>query len=330
MIQSFRVGSIVMEASTKDDQKYMNTMSKHDVHQINGQAVQNLYELTIKRSNIDFGDIPDSKGDIEKCKYFESTTQCLDVIKELLVKNNIADDTVDVVKKAISNMLQFRPQFTMGFKMKHDFVMLTYNSLVMAIVDTTTMLIRSYTDYIVTAEPEYKLNTNADKKKGWVSLNSLRSFNQSCENGQMAQSLRYMLDSYKKALVGADDILITGAIVAILLSIVPVIRELIYFYYSSRVKMSDYLALQADFLEMNTLAVKASTRSPQERKEIVKKQEKLIKDMRRMSDKIMIDHVDTDDVVKKQVKDESSIFSLTNIDKQISKNKMDGNDIMIL
>ena len=138
-----------------------------------------------------------------------------------------------------------------------------------------------------------------------------------------------MLNSHKKALIG-EEVVISGVIVLALLSLVPIIRELIYFYYNSRVKLSDYLAMEADFLEMNSMAVKSSGKSPAERKEIAKKQEKLVKDMRRMSDKVMIDHVDTEDVIKKQIKDDSSLFSLNNIDKQITKNKMDGNDISFI
>lgn len=72
-----KVNSIVMEASTKEDRKYMEKMSKDDIHKINGQQVQNLYQAVMKKSNIDFGDIPDSKGDIEKVKYYDSTVECL-------------------------------------------------------------------------------------------------------------------------------------------------------------------------------------------------------------------------------------------------------------
>lgn len=328
MNRAIVVNSIVMEASSKDDKRYMNSMSKDDIHQINGQTVQNLYDLTMAKFHIDFGDIPDSKGDIEKCKYYENTVQCLDIIKELQSKNHIIDDNVSIVKTAISNMLRFRPQFTMGYRMNQDFIKLTYNSLVMAIVDATAMLTRSYVDYIMTAEPEYKISIN-DKKRGILCIDSLKSFNASCNDGTMLDSMNYMLNSHKKALIG-EEVVISGVIVLALLSLVPIIRELIYFYYNSRVKLSDYLAMEADFLEMNSMAVKSSGKSPAERKEIAKKQEKLVKDMRRMSDKVMIDHVDTEDVIKKQVKDDSSLFSLNNIDKQITKNKMDGNDISFI
>lgn len=324
-----QVYSMVMEASSKEDKTYMTKMDKHDVHQINGQAIQNLYELTIERSNINFGDIPDSAGDIEKCKYYPNTKQCLQVIEELYQKNHIVDETLNIVKKAISNMLQFRPQFTLGFRLKHDYVMLTYNSLVMAIIDTTSMLINSYTNYIVSADPQYRLNTASDKERGNITTKSLMAFNQACENGIMAQSLKYMLDTKTDQFLDTG-VVVTGVIIAGLLSIVPIMRELIYFYYHSRVKISDYLKVQADFLEMNKLAVEASSKPPQERKQIIKKQEKVISDLRRMSDKIMIDHVDTNDVVKKKVKDETSLFSLDNIDKQLSKNKLAGNEFMIL
>lgn len=324
-----QVYSMVMEASSKEDKTYMTKMDKHDVHQINGQAIQNLYELTIERSNINFGDIPDSAGDIEKCKYYANTKQCLQVIEELYQKNHIVDETLNTVKKAISNMLQFRPQFTLGFRLKHDYVMLTYNSLVMAIIDTTSLLINSYTNYIVSADPQYRLNNASDKERGNITTKSLIAFNQACENGVMAQSLKYMLDTKTDQFLDTG-VVVTGVIIAGLLSIVPIMRELIYFYYHSRVKISDYLKVQADFLEMNKLAVEASSKPPQERKQIIKKQEKVISDLRRMSDKIMIDHVDTNDVVKKKVKDETSLFSLDNIDKQLSKNKLSGNEFMIL
>ncbi len=324
-----QVYSMVMEASSKEDKTYMTKMDKHDVHQINGQAIQNLYELTIERSNINFGDIPDSAGDIEKCKYYTNTKQCLQVIEELYQKNHIVDETLNTVKKAISNMLQFRPQFTLGFRVKHDYVMLTYNSLVMAIIDTTSLLINSYTNYIVSADPQYRLNNSSDKERGNITTKSLMAFNQACENGVMAQSLKYMLDTKTDQFLDTG-VVVTGVIIAGLLSIVPIMRELIYFYYHSRVKISDYLKVQADFLEMNKLAVEASSKPPQERKQIIKKQEKVISDLRRMSDKIMIDHVDTNDVVKKKVKDETSLFSLDNIDKQLSKNKLSGNEFMIL
>ena len=38
MNRAIVVNSIVMEASSKDDKRYMHSMSKDDIHQINGQT----------------------------------------------------------------------------------------------------------------------------------------------------------------------------------------------------------------------------------------------------------------------------------------------------
>lgn len=322
------VMDVIMEASSKEDRDYMRTMEKNDIHQANGQGIQNLYELTMKNSDIDFGQIPASAGDFEKCKYYESTVQCIQVLKELHEKARIQDETLGIVKKAISNIIRFKPQFVMGFRMKHDYVMLTYNAIAMAIVDTVGILSASYVDYVITSTPEYKLNTTKDKGRVQVTKNALISFNQACENGTLASSLKYMLDSKQKAFDGTT-VVIAGVVIMALTSIVPLMRELIYFYYSSRVQISDYLKMQSDFLEMNKLAVEASRKSPQERKSIIKKQDKLISDLRRLSDKVMIDNVDTNDVVKKKIKEDEAIFSLPSIDKQLSKNKLNGDGLLI-
>lgn len=324
-----KVSSIVMEASSKEDRQYMEKMSKDDIHKVNGQQVQNLYQAIMKKSNIDFGDIPDSKGDIEKVKYYDSTKECLTVLEDLFHKNNISEPNLDVIKLAISNMKRFRPQFMNGFKMKHEFIMLTYNSLVMSIIDGTDALIGSYMDFLVTDNANYAFNPHLDKKRSSVALNNLSSFNKYCERNQFGDALNYMLDEHTKNFMG-ETVLVTGAIILLLLNIVPLIREIVYFYYHKRVQMSDYLAMQASFLEMNKLAVQASKKGPSDKKAILKKQEAVIKKMRKLSDKLAIDDVDTNDVVKKVEKEENSVWSLSNIEKQLSKNKLDGSTFKII
>ena len=324
-----KVNSIVMEASTKEDRKYMEKMSKDDIHKINGQQVQNLYQAVMKKSNIDFGDIPDSKGDIEKVKYYDSTVECLKALEELFRKNNINEPGVDVVKLSISNMKRYRPQFINGFKMKHEFIMLTYNSMVMSIIDATSALVASYMDFLVTDNANYAFNPHLDKKRSSVALSNLSSFNKYCERNQFGDALNYMINEQTKNFMG-ETVIVTGAIILILLNIVPLIREIVYFYYHKRVQLSDYLAMQAAFLEMNKLAVEASKKSPVEKKAILKKQQNVIKKMRKMSDKLSINDVDTNDVVKKVEKEENSMWSLSNIEKQLSKNSLDGSTIKII
>lgn len=323
------VHKIVMEASSSEEKKYASTMNKNDVHQINGTLIQNLYGSVIKRKDIDFGDIPASNGDIEKVKFYDSTIESLDTLEELYRKNNIDEPSVGEVKRAISNVKRFKPQFTTGFRLKHEFVMITYNSIVMSIIEATSLLISSYVTYVVGSDEAYMLNHETDKKRGYVSLENLRQFNAACDNGNMANALKYMVDEGHKSFAG-EEVLIGGAVIMCLLSIVPLIREMVYYYYRCRVKMSDYLSMQADFLEMNKLAVEASKKGPAERRNIVKKQETVIKRLRKTADKLTINNVDTNDVIKKELKDDNSIWSLGTIEKQLSKSKLNGTSLNII
>ena len=323
------VNNIVMEASSEEDKKYMKSMSKDDINQINGTLLQNLYKSVIDRKNIDFGDIPDSAGDIEKMKYYANTVECLDTLEKLYRQHNIEEPTLVTIRTAISNMKKYRPQFQDGFRRKHDFIMLTYNSLAMSIIDATSFLIASFMDYVVSPNNAYAVGKNANNSRGRVVTSSLEKFNSMSNNNQFGDALEYMLMEQRKNFSG-ETVVVTGAIIMILLSIVPIIRELIFFYYHSRVRLSDYLNMQADFLEMNKLAVQASEKSPTERKAIIKKQDDVIKKLRRKADKLQINDVDTNDVVKKEQKNEDSLWSLGNIEKQLSKNKLEGSSFMIV
>ena len=207
--------------------------------------------------------------------------------------------------------------------------MLTYNSLAMSIIDATSFLIASFMDYVVSPNNAYAVGKNANNSRGRVVTSSLEKFNSMSNNNQFGDALEYMLMEQRKNFAG-ETVVVTGAIIMILLSIVPIIRELIFFYYHSRVRLSDYLNMQADFLEMNKLAVQSSEKSPAERKAIIKKQDDVIKKLRRKADKLQINDVDTNDVVKKEQKNEDSLWSLGNIEKQLSKNKLEGSSFMIV
>lgn len=320
-----KVSPIVMEASTPEDKKYMEKMSKDDVHQINGTLIQGLYRTILERKDCDFGDIPSSKGDIEKCKYYKSTAECLDILSELMLKNEIPTTDVDNIKEAIGNVKRYKSTFQSAFDLKQDYLILVYNTIVMAIIDATSMVIAEYMNYLVGPEQSKydSVRSRNDKSRGRISLDNLQRFNNEVKVGHFDTMVNYMLDSQRKNFAGTG-IVIAGVVIVAIVSIVPITRELIYFYYSSRVKFSDYLSLQADFLELNKLGVQASNKSAQQKKEIIKKQEKIILKCRRTADKLKINDEDIGALAKKKVENDNKQFSLKSIEKQMFTNKMDG------
>ena len=334
-----KVSPIVMEASSSEDKAYMRTMSKEDIHQINGTLVQQLYRTILDRKTCDFGDIPDSKGDIIKCKYYNTTQESLDVLTALMRKNNIPLVEIDIVNTSIGYLKKYKPIFEQAFQLKVDYLILIYNTIVMAVVDATSMLIADYMNYLLGPEQVRYDNQGSrnDKGRGRMAISNLQLFNENCRNGKFDTMSTYLLEAGRKNFIGtgivAADVAglaITGMVVMALVAIIPIIRELIYFYYNSKVKLSDYLNMQADFLELNKLSIQASNKSDKEKKEIIKKQEKIILKCRRTADKLKINDEDIGVLAKKQVANDNKGFSLQNIEKAIYQNKTNGTQFNIV
>ena len=162
-----QVNPIVMEASSPQDRKYMRTMSKEDIHQINGASIQRLYQTVLDKKNCDFGDIPTSKGDLSKVKYLTSTKECLKVLKELMTMNGIQEPGIAEIETAIGNVERMQPTFEYGFKTNQEYIIILYNTTVMAIVDATSMMCTAYMDYLVGPDQErFSPSNRFDKEVG--------------------------------------------------------------------------------------------------------------------------------------------------------------------
>lgn len=344
------VDSIVMEASTSEDKQFMRNMSKEDVNQINATLVQKLYESVLKHNKCDFGDIPKSKGDISKVEGIETCKECLALLKELHGKHGIPTTDIDTVDTSISVLLRHKRQFETGFKLNNEYLIILYNTIVMAIMDGTSMLIADYTNYMVTPnDVEYNGVAGKNKKRGAVSIESLSKFNSLDASGSLDSTINAILSGLTKSSAGtrgkakvtesvsASALLFgsIGAITAVALisvkAIVTLLRELIFYFYHLKVSLADYLDTQAAFLEMNRLAIENSNRPASQKKEIIKKQEKVILKLRRASDKLKIKSEDVTVLAKKELEKENSTLSLSSIEKQMTEDKMNGiNTVQIL
>lgn len=317
------VHPIVMEASNNDERRYMRSMSKQDAQQINANLFQKLYQSTLSKNQCDFGDIPKSEGDIEKVKAYNSTVECLDVLEELLQKNRLNEPIVNDVRLAISNLILLKPWFRNGFKLKEDWVILTYNTTVMAVLDAVSMLIAEYMNYMIGPIKEpFRLTGKTDKGRGLVSIETLRNFNQLVKNNTMQNTFQSALNTGKQNAIGPVTIAV-GTLLG-LIAIVNMTRLGILYFYKSRVKMAEYLEMESSFLEANRLSVKASKLPPEERKKILQKQEKVILTMRRLADRLKINAEDISTAAHDEVTKENGTWDFSTIEKDISNNKLNG------
>ena len=74
-----------------------------------------LYAMIVdKVDDIDFGDIPDTKGDIEALPNYEKITGCIDTIEAILQQYKQPTNSIDEIQKGLSNLVQKKDLFKRG------------------------------------------------------------------------------------------------------------------------------------------------------------------------------------------------------------------------
>lgn len=347
MIQiPMEVDRIVMEASSKEDRTYMRSMSKHDISQINAVLVQKMYEHVLKYNKCDFGNIPKSKGHIMDVTGMDDTVQCLDILLQLHQKNNIPYQDIEAVKTAISTMNRLSNSFAYGFSTNNDYLIITYNTIVMAIMDSTSNLIADYTSYMITPdEVKYTGISKQHKGQNLVTIDIIKRFNKLSADGVLDNTVNAIVSNTTKhsagtrakvattesltvsAIVGA--VALTAATLFGIKALIGLIREAVFMFYHSRVKFADYLETQATFLEMNRLVVENSNKPASQKEKVLQKQKKVILKLRQLADKIKINSQDTSVKAEKTLKQENTTLTLSAMEKQMTTNNLNGDSVQI-
>lgn len=343
------VDRIVMEASSPDDRKFMrNTMSKQDINQINAALVQKLYENVVKYNKCDFGNIPKSKGRVMKVEGMDETVECLDILLQLHEKHGIPTEDITEIKKLISTLNRLGSSFEYGFRTDNDYLVITYNTIVMAIMDATSKLIADYTSYMVTPDNvHYTGVAKHGKMRGKLSIDMVKRFNALTVDGTLDSTVSAIVTNTSKSSAGTrtqkvaatesfavsaliGTVGITAGVLFGIKALISLVRETIFIFYHSRVKMADYLNTQAAFLEMNRQVVENSAKSASQKEKVLQKQSKVILTLRRLADKIKINSEDTSVQAEKTLDRENSVLTLPAIEKQAASDIMNGTSIQVI
>ena len=153
-----------------------------------------LYKETQKIDEIDFGKIPDSKGDITKYAYYDQLYDSIELINELM-KGNQTENIV-AMNKLHQILLNARADFVFGFKVNNYIVTSMYKVMVANLHEMIDICIVDVTEYI-----RNNLNMSMDKKSmkkvRWVTSN-VKNFIKMYESGQWNTLIKYMRTNASK------------------------------------------------------------------------------------------------------------------------------------
>lgn len=293
-----------------ETRKILVTIDESDRDNVVNSLASKIYDHIVKKvDDIDYGTIPQSKGDITKVENYEQTLDCIDCIKKYLKQYRQTMECPNVINDAIMNIANRKDVFEKCFNMSIEFGMVTYCNLVLAVEGALHILITSTIEFIKNPNDdnfEATIDKTAlAKSKDGLLFNSLRKFNKSCEKGEFDRVMEFIINGSKKNFVGSTGAIVGGiALTGLILNIVPIMRELIFFFFNTRTTIADYFETQADLLQMNAYNVEHSgSNNMKTNKEIAKKQMAIVDKFRKVANFVAIDTKQAEKKTTKQISD---------------------------
>lgn len=311
-----------------DDPHDVDLIVEDSESPIRREGINKLYQSVQDRGHVDFGFIAKSAGDVMSYTGYGSMMDTLNELSNLSRTDIFATKEfkvqVSIVTTAITNLSRFKPQYTMAFAKKVAPIMLEYNAFLASCVEATTSLLYSFVDCMKDPRSgEVKPVLKNTKTRGDLFyIEQLRQYNITCASGSYGKYLDTVINNGTEYFLGIDDAVAIGGaaiISAVAISIVPITRKVIYTFQDIRRRLSDSLALQAYFLEINRNVVAARSDLTQEKRDsILRKQDALRLKFLRLADKIRVESRRNEELSKKTLDKDNSVLSASNIREQIN------------
>lgn len=279
-----------------------------------------LYDLIVKKvDDIDFGTIPKSKGNITRIENYDDMIECINIINNIVKEYGEDTSSVDIVSQAIYNIKSRTAVFEKAYVLNIEYPIVVYNTIVLSIVSSISFLIASCIEFVKTPDYTFKMaldKTSYIKNKDYVLFKGLSNFNASCANGDMDKTLNTIIGLNIKTLSTAESAIIDinesiagaamakaaatavgmvvsplgkiAAIAAILIAILANLKDIVYFLVNAKQSAADYLAMQADLIQLNATNLQYKNLQGRDTQAIYTKQMKYVDKLRRASNALQI------------------------------------------
>lgn len=281
---------------------------------VHSSMLDMLYKQVNEVRKIDFAEIAKSKGNAASLSFSKEIEQAFDS----LAKSGKCVSDLSIVKDAWTNINRLTKSFSEGYKLNADLVMLTYESMVMAVLDGTSVLITRTASAVVKTK----------EKTANVSINVLARFNTAVKKGTVTKMIQ---EVNKGALalsggrsVSKEDFGVTlalGSLAAAAIAIIPLVRELVFYFYFTRMKIANYLDQLKLYVQINEVEIKNNKNFDSEKKKsIIEKQNSWIEKLDKVSDFIRVQQSTGEKSAKTQIKKGNSELTLDNVKNDIASN----------
>lgn len=292
-----------------ETRRIMLNINETDQNSVLTSLTSKLYDNIVdKVDDIDFGDIPKTKGDITKLPNFDKLVDCINIMEKILIEYKQDTKPVLILSNALEHLSSRKMMFERAFKFNIELPMVMYSTIALSIISSISFMIATCIEFIKTPTQE-NFDIILDKvalsktKQNLLFVN-LNKFNDSCKNGDFDKAMDYIINNKIKNFTGIAAIgtVSTIAIIGVILNIIPILRELIFFFYYSKTRVSDYFDIQADLLQMNAYNLEHnSTKDTEDKAKVINKQLKLVELFRSIANKLSISNKNSEVKTTKEI-----------------------------
>lgn len=298
--------------------KILLAVNEADQSNILHDLSNKLYKKIVdKVGDIDFGTIPQSKGDIDNLDCLTTTLETLDIMEKLVAQYRQDTSAIREVTTAIQHLRSHKEYFVRGFVLKQELPMMIYNTTVLSVISSTSFLVSSIIDFVKDPNGTYQASldrTGLKKSKEHLLIKNLAKFNASCVKGDMKKVLSTMTSGTVREGVVLGSLAMLPIAIATIAIIIPLLREAIYFFFYIQVKLKDFLNYQADLVQMNIYNLEADENIEPDRKQtIMTKQSEVVTKLRTVASKFDIESKKAENKVKQEIKQENTKYKIDDV-----------------
>lgn len=307
------------DITDRETRKILVTINEADQNQVMGNLAAKLYDAIVKKvTDIDFGQIPVSRGDITKIPNYLDMVSCLTTIRDMMVESKQSTGSADIIFLAIENMKKYQKIWEKGYVLENEMVIVFYNTIALSIVSAISLLTSATIEFVKNPQSDVidiELAKVANHKtKDNLLFKNLDKFNKACRKGDIEKIFNDVLRAQRQLKEGTiikesiSAILFTGAMVLGLLStVIPILHQLTNALYCLRQNVAEYLAGEADVIRLNAEKVQYNrAKTPEQKKKIIARQHKIADHFKKWANKLMIKANKADVEAQKQIKKDRS------------------------
>lgn len=289
MLKEFREATKLLDMSDKETYITVGVVNEAEQKEILLGITNRLYaKIEAKVGDIDFGTIPQSKGIFEDIDGVDIVQDALKDIEDLYKEYRQPLTYVNTIKKAIENIISLKGEFNRSFVTNTSFGIIMYEVTAMSIISSVSLLISSTIDFIV--DPRSKsIEVSVDKvavrqSKDFLQFKCLEEFNKLCNGNKLRNALNEMIKANAKNFTGVSVLTIIGISITLIFTLVPIMRELIYYFYYCRASVAEYFETQMTMLTLNATRLESAGDL-----ETAKKQRAAVEKFRRIANFLEVD-----------------------------------------